>query len=915
MSACDISDSLRIQSGVAACAECGSTARVGRGFCLNCMLQRALGCETETTETLNEVLDEVNVRDADWRIGNYQILEEIGRGGMGVIYRARQRHSRRIVALKRILSYQAESQETLVRFRREAEAAASLDHPNILPIYEVSESDDGLPFFSMKFAPGGSLMDVAPTIRNDPRRIVALMAKVTRAVQYAHVQGILHRDLKPGNILLDGRGEPMVSDFGLAKWLDTSSDLTRTLMIFGTPGYIAPEQGQGPAKNLTPTADIYSIGAVLFDLFTGRTPFLGEHALAVIKQAGEKPAPKLRTLAPMADRDLETICAKCLEREPQARYRSSGDLAEDLERWLEGRTIIARPVSAPVRIWRWSKRNPKLASSVAAAVFLGAVGVIAAFTSSRLSSIVQRAEIARHSVVVTPFEDLDNLSNASPQARKATGAFAAALGNVSGIHVKLAPENVEEDLWRAEDFKQVGNASGARMVLRGSVRQREGKQHVALHLIETATGSVVNTSLQDAVSCSEIAQGSVMKISDILGNTKELPSIVSAGDTNNPEARSYYERGKELFFRYNLADLTRAIDSFHKAIEIDQNYAFAHAMLATALQAQIQLEPTDALVSQAETAATTALRIAPMLPEAHRAYAGNLLIRGRVQASIDSYLTAYELDPSNARAAATVGNTYDFLGRPDLAIPWFEKAMRRETRPVYADNLAEAWMDLDDYQKAEAAYQTAAIFRPDLASAALGMSRLALFRGDYEEARKRCEAARAKFKDNPQPLLMEAMIAFFSRRFVEAEKLYREAVASNRTGAIDFAGSVRFLSAIGFIQRKSGSEAEGKALLEEATTLDEKEAASAPENPRPLYSLAADYAALGNRDAAVSILDKAIEMGWIDHRSITLDPRFDSIRNLSDFKNTLSQLKERVREMRRQQSGRETDHQPQQNKN
>src|SRR4029078_1884208 len=236
MTACEISDSLRIQDGVEACPKCGSTPRVGRGFCLNCMLQRALGSDTETTETFQEVLDKIDVRDADWRIGNYQILEEIGRGGMGVIYRARQRHSKRIVALKRILSYQAESQETLVRFRREAEAAASLDHPNILPIYEVSESDDGLPFFSMKFAAGGSLQDAARALRKDPRRIITLMAKVTRAVQYAHMQGILHRDLKPGNILLDGRGEPLVSDFGLAKWLDTSTGPPPTHTLFYSPG-------------------------------------------------------------------------------------------------------------------------------------------------------------------------------------------------------------------------------------------------------------------------------------------------------------------------------------------------------------------------------------------------------------------------------------------------------------------------------------------------------------------------------------------------------------------------------------------------------------------------------------------------------------------------------------------------------
>src|SRR5437016_14429286 len=182
-----ISDSVRVHSDVVACEDCGSTSRIGRGLCLNCLLQGALA-GVDAKETLEEVLNEIDVRDADWRIGNYQILEEIGRGGMGVIYRARQRHSRRIVALKRVLSFHADSRETLARFRREAEAAASLDHPNILPIYEVSESEDGLPFFSMKFATGGSLLDAARTLRADPGRLVQVIAKVTRAMPYAHGQ-------------------------------------------------------------------------------------------------------------------------------------------------------------------------------------------------------------------------------------------------------------------------------------------------------------------------------------------------------------------------------------------------------------------------------------------------------------------------------------------------------------------------------------------------------------------------------------------------------------------------------------------------------------------------------------------------------------------------------------------------------
>src|ERR1700757_1014675 len=293
-------DSLSLQLDIepGTCPECGSASRVGRGLCLKCLLSAGFngngngnGEHSAIEPTLDDVLREIHGQDGDWILGNYQILEEIGRGGMGVIYRARQRHSRRIVALKRILSYHADSQDTLMRFRREAQAAANLDHPNVLPIYEVSESHDGLPFFSMKFAGGGSLLEAAPALRSDPRRAVALMVKVGRAVQYAHEQGILHRDLKPGNILLDGRGEPLVSDFGLAKWLEPTGRLTRTPSVFGTPGYIAPEQVNGSTGNLTPAADVYSLGAVLFELLAGRPPFVGDNALSVIRQAAETPAP------------------------------------------------------------------------------------------------------------------------------------------------------------------------------------------------------------------------------------------------------------------------------------------------------------------------------------------------------------------------------------------------------------------------------------------------------------------------------------------------------------------------------------------------------------------------------------------------------------------------------------------------
>ena len=360
----------------AKCEKCGATMRLDTGICVSCLLREGLEGGGEVSQAFYQsVLAEADAPHKPWFLGNYEILEQIGCGGMGVIYRARQRHSRRIVAIKRVLSYRADSHGALERFRREAQAVASLDHPNVLPIYEVSESEDGLPFFSMKFAEKGSLRENVASLRDEPPKCVQLMAKVARAVEYAHSRGVLHRDLKPGNILLDDRGEPLVSDFGLAKLLDASNDLTRSLTTFGTAGFIAPEQAGGAAADFTAAADVYSLGAVLFNVLAGRPPFLGSNPVSVIRQASETHAPKLRSLAPSLDRDLETICARCLERDPKARYQSAGDLAADLERWLDGRPIIARPVSPPARIWRWSRRNPKLVGAATAGLVLGAAAV------------------------------------------------------------------------------------------------------------------------------------------------------------------------------------------------------------------------------------------------------------------------------------------------------------------------------------------------------------------------------------------------------------------------------------------------------------------------------------------------------------------------------------------------------------
>ena len=669
------------------CAECGSRSRVVRGLCLNCLLCLGLGPDTSNNETLEDVLAEIDVRDPDRRLGNYQILDEIGHGGMGVIYRARQRHSRRIVALKRILAYEADSRATLIRFRREAQAAASLDHPNILPIYEVGEDEDGLPFFSMKFAAGGSLRDVAPALRSEPSRSVALMAKVARALQYAHAQGILHRDLKPGNILLDGRGEPLVSDFGLAKWLDTASDLTHTLTIFGTPGYVAPEQAEGSTRSLEPSTDVYSLGAVLFDLLTGRPPFLGDNVLSVIQQAAEKPAPKLRSLAPALDRDLEIICAKCLEREPNARYCSAGDLAEDLERRLADRPIIARPVSVPVRIGHWARRNPAVAGM---ALLLLALGTAVGIMTWKSGLLHRPTNIA---IAVLPFENLSQTKESAFFADAIQDGILTKLGRVAELRV-ISRTSVMA-YHGARNTRQIGRALNVSHVLKGSVRWEAGRIHLSAQLIDTRTDNQVWAEEYDQdlanvfLTQSEIAKEVV----------DQLEAKVSAGEkaaieeppTSDFVAYDFYLRARDLlltlFSSRAGADLLQAADLLNQAVARDPSFFQAYCQLAYTHDQLYFLgfDHSPSRLALAEAAIQAAFRIRPEAGETHLARADNLY-RGYLdyEGALAELAAASQTLANSPRLFALKGYIERRQGRWEESTRNLERAIDLDPRDFYA---------------------------------------------------------------------------------------------------------------------------------------------------------------------------------------------------------------------------------------
>jgi serine/threonine-protein kinase len=293
-------------------------------------------------------------------VAGYDILDVLGRGAMGVVYRARQRGLNRVVALKMILAGSHAGARELERFRTEAEAVARIQHPHIVQIHEVGE-EDGRPFFSLEYVDGGSLARKIAGTPQPPREAAELVHLLAGAMQHAHKAGVIHRDLKPGNVLLTRDGTPKIADFGLAKHLEQEAGQTQSGAILGTANYMAPEQAEGKSQQVGPLADVYGLGAILYELLTGRPPFRAPTMLETLEQVRSREPVAPSQLQPTVPGDLETICLKCLQKDPRKRYADAGALAEDTRRFLRGEPIRARPVGRAERLWRWGRRNPRLA--------------------------------------------------------------------------------------------------------------------------------------------------------------------------------------------------------------------------------------------------------------------------------------------------------------------------------------------------------------------------------------------------------------------------------------------------------------------------------------------------------------------------------------------------------------------------
>ena len=395
-------------------------------------------------------------------IAGYEILRVLGRVAMGVVYKARQRGLKRVVALKMILAGAHASENDLVRFRSEALAVAELQHAGIVQLFEVGEAD-GQPFFSLEYVNGASLGAKVSGTPQPPREAARLVQLMAEAMDYAHLHGVIHRDLKPANVLLTADGMPKITDFGLAKRLEDDSGHTRSGTILGTPSYMAPEQAEGKARDVGPLADLYSLGAILYELLTGRPPFRGASVVDTLEQVRTREPVPPTQFQPGVPRDLETICLQCLQKEAGKRYHSAGALAEDLRRYLAGEPIAARPVGRTERALRWCRRNPRVAVLTGIVVLLVVVwAVSSSILALNLKAQKDETEIARIAADDNAQEATKQAGIARNNEEEATRQAGIARKNAEEAtkQAGIARKNAEEATRQAAIAEQ--NAEAAR---------------------------------------------------------------------------------------------------------------------------------------------------------------------------------------------------------------------------------------------------------------------------------------------------------------------------------------------------------------------------------------------------------------------------------------------------------------------
>ena len=855
-----------MKTATTVCGRCGATVSgdATRVVCPACLLETGLGLLSDEPiagvanpgpyDSLHTLDGKKAARSAKIisEFGDYELLEEIGRGGQGVVYRTHQKSLNRIVALKVIGLGPWTTETHLKRFRREAEAAASLEHPGIVPIHEVGERD-GQCYFSMKFVEGGQVDEV---FKHEPlsiRRAVELVAKVARTVHYAHEHGILHRDIKPGNILLDQHGEPHLTDFGLARLVEADSTVTGTLDVLGTPSYMAPEQAAGNNTEISRNTDVYGLGAVLYQLLTGHPPFAGGTTYETVKLLLETEPRPPRQLNPKIDRDLSTICLKCLDKDPQRRYSSALALAEDLEHWLKHEPIRAKPSGFFTHARKWVRRNPSTTVLVTLLLALAA-GLSVTIWNNKPAVIIPK------SVAVLPFENLSWDSDNAYFAEGIHEEILTRLASIAGLKV-ISRTSTQQYQSKPKNLREIAKQLGVANILEGSVQKAADQVRVNVQLINAQTDShlwaeTYDRKLTDIFGVeSEIAKGIAESLQAKL--TVREQQALAVKPTNNPEAYDAYLRGlafeARTIFQVDLR--TEAIGFYERAVQLDPNFAVAWARLSRA-QAFLYKDGVDTTPPTRRDAAKSALenaqRLEPNSPE-------TLLALGYYQYWVlDDYRLAKttfkqvsKLLPGNSEIPAALGYLTQQVGDVDESIAYFEQGLALDPRNMdLLVSAAATYALLRQFPVAIKLYDRALAIIPN------DPELMALKATMYQAEGNLQESAKLLIDVNERTTLWNVFATKLDQLRLERNHAEAIRLLQARRAQVPSAFGNLDLLHLAFAQRFVGDTAGAKVTAEQARNTLEPLCKEQPDNPDLEVQLAMAHAVLGERDSALRELER-----------------------------------------------------------
>jgi serine/threonine protein kinase/Tfp pilus assembly protein PilF len=848
------------------CGKCAAKIPSGarQGVCPACLLETGLGllygedenaADQEPMPRRSHGTPQVKMLGD---FGDYELLEEIGRGGQGVVYRAHQKSLNRTVALKVIGLGPWATEAHLKRFRREAEAAASLDHPFIVPIHEVGERG-GCCYFSMNFVEGGQLDETVRRVPMSIRQAAELIAKLARTVHYAHEHGILHRDIKPGNILLDTKGEPHLTDFGLARLVEAESTVTRTLEVMGTPSYMAPEQAAGNNAAVSKATDVYGLGAVFYQLLTGHPPFTGGTTFETVRMVLDTEPRPARLINPKVDRDLSTICLKCLEKDPKRRYSSALALAEDLEHWLKHEPIRAKRSGFFTRARKWVRRNPAIAVLSASLVALAAVMGWNVWESDLFRAAPEK------SIAVLPFENLSRDPNNAYFADGIQDEILTRLASIADLKV-ISRTSTQRYQSKPGNLFEIAKQLNVANILEGSVQKVGDQVRVNVQLVKAQTDSQLwadtyDRKLTDIFSVeSEIAKGIAESLQAKLTGREEQALAVKP--TNNLEAHDAYLRGLAYALKTAVtpANSLGAQKYLREAVRLDPKFALAWSLLSyidAVGYVTLTLQPTAALREEARQAAETAITLQPNLGEA-------VMTKGYYHyACLKDYDTALryfeqarQLIPNSSRIPESLAYVTRRRGQWDRSEAYFNEAERLDPRNVnLMSQHALSYNALRRFTEALRKFDQVLDITPDDVDTLAIKANIAQAEGDLLRASAILARLRPNVGDS-SAVETQVYQAILERRPAQIIPRLKEILAKPDPALGYINSKLRFW--LGWAQEVAGDHTAAQETWRQARNELESFLKEQPENYRLIGDLALTCMGLGDKVAAFKLVEGAM---------------------------------------------------------